>query len=233
MGTRFEFQAKEMKLSIPASIKIYINGFLGRKAFFRRFCAESGIDLPLNPRKKVILPERYLIKDNAAIIYMGTIRDKAIVDAYSDFYDKYSALADYLVGTQNEINAQSEYLKNEEERLKDVGTKLAKEKNPMQKIFLESKKHEAEVRIKNQKIKLAGMESDFKVFKRLEAQNSATWKHQLTLIQNSIEASIEKYLKNLGKKVIKKLDYNDFKYINPGHTDEVLEILGGRKNASS
>ena len=229
--SKFEFIAKEIKLTFWAWLRVRLSAFFGRKAFLRKFCSESGIDLPLIKGKRVVLPERYLVKDNNTIAYLGNIRDKAIVDAYDLYYEKHTALYDFLLKMKSRIAEQEKYLAVEKQRVEEYKAALKKEKDPQQIIFYESRIHEAEVRVANQSSRLAEMENSFRMHARLEGQNNATWKHQAGLIENYIAECISSYLKSLGKKIIKCLDYNEFKYIKPGYSDEVIDLLGGRTDA--
>lgn len=221
---RFSYIAREVKVSFFVNFKISFNGFFARKNFFKKFCADSGIDLPLRYDRKHILPEEYLIR-NRIIEYIFEIRDKMIVSAYETYYRNDEILNVEIANTNARIENMKKYLANEEEKLKKIKMLLGKEKDPQQYIFYESKEYEATSRIGNQTVELNSINAWSVALMKKKHENQASWLHQIDLINGYIRQYVLKYMFNIGRKVVRKLDFDDFTCDNFDYAGQAKAIM--------
>lgn len=222
---RFIFIAKEVRVGFMTNSKISLSGFFARKNYYKKFCADNGIDLPLRYDRKHILPDEYLIR-NHNIEYLFKIRDKMIVEAY-DAYRRNDDLLDAEISNINSrIENMKTFLKNEDDKLHKVRALLSKEKDPQQYIFYESKEYEISTKIANQTVELNRMNAWANTLMRKKHENKGNWNHQVDIINGYIKQYVSKYINNLGKKIIKKLDFDEFTFDNFDYAGQAKEIMG-------
>ena len=226
----YRFVARDIELSVLNKIRYYFVGISERRSFFRKFCADNGIELPIRQDFKNSLPDEYCVV-NARIDQLAKIRDSAIVEAwgvYGVFRDRLNARIAYYEAA---IANQEQYLCNEKERLSRSRANYKVEKDPQQQIWLQSKIGEIKAKIENQNtelLRLCGVRDELTI---LCKKNESSWKQQLTLIESKIEDETIKFIKNLGRRVIKKIAFSDFIYAKPDYSDQAKKIIEGVKRA--
>ena len=221
---RLKYLSRDIEFSFMLKLSNKLIALHGRRAFFNKFCAENGIDLPLVDGRKYVVPEEYRV-DSDRIRYFGKIRDKAIFASYS-VYEKIELKLNGVIAKKKEdITSLEKYISRKKDIYGSIKEKLKKEKDPSEYISLQSQEALLKTEIENQSIKLDEYNNDLALLLGVGSSNLDNWNQQVESICAAIDVLANNFLRDLGKKVTQELDYMDFVYTEPKFSERVTKIV--------
>jgi len=223
-----KYISKDIEFSFWTKLKNRIIARHGRKALFRRFCADNGIDLPLVEGRKYIIPKEYEI-NHERIIYLGAVRDKAIFAFHEAYEEKKLELDSRIARKKEDIDNRETFIRHKEEVLDKIRANLRKEKDPAAIITYQSQEDLLKTEVENQKQVLDEYNNDMAMLLKIGRDNDDNWKHQITIIEAGIGELMSSFVRNLGKLITDQLDFQDFIYDVPDYSEKVSNIVKGAK----
>ena len=230
--SKYVFPVDIIKLSLLIRIKNYIVATIGSGRFYRFFCAKNGINLPLRNDVRWSLPEDYVVEHNR-LDQLGASRDRIISAYYNKYAIMQANLDDAIVASRQKLVQQENYLNAEKERLKQYVVNRNKSKDPQEIIFLDSKIESQKSLINNQEFILNESGAELSQLRSVKEVNYENWNDQLKNIEDEISSTSYKFILRLTRKVGRKLNYSDFKYIKPDYSEKVQLIIQSSKQTSA
>lgn len=229
---RLKYVSTDIEFSFWIKFCNKIIALRGRKAVFKRFCIENGIDLPLVPGRKYVTPKEYEIRHDR-IGYLGSIRDKAIFAYYSPYMKNKLVLDDRIMKKKEDIANRESFIKHKKEILADVSRSLKSEKDPSAFIAYQAQEALLKTEIENQSKVLEEYKNDLSLLLGVGAENVDSWGQQVRNIESSTKALTSSFVRDLGRMITEKLDFIDFTYEVLDYSEKVEQIMKGIKNATA
>lgn len=225
----YTFTAKDFEVSLYVRLHNFLAGFFSRKDLLKEFCTKNAIDYKPIKDKKYKLPDSYLI-DHGELEYLAGVRDKIILS----FYEHYKKYQDSNYQETKRLAAEIDNLKDIIEDYKNKLTarkkQLAATKEPLERIHLQDAIGGLETSILNDKNNLATLDSELEKHRNLIKSNLKSWEKQVDIINNIFSIRKEVFNRNIGRKVVKRLNFTKFYSKYQDYSESVKQILKGEFN---
>lgn len=225
----YTFTAKDFDVSLYVRLHNFFAGFFSRKDLLKEFCAKNAIDYKPKKDKKYKLPDSYLI-EHGELKYLAGVRDKIILA----FYEHYKKTQDANLQESKRLSGEIDNLKDiiDDYKIKLTTRKkqLASTKDPLERIHLQDAIGGLETSITNDKNNLATLETEYEAHHNLQKSNLKSWEKQIDIVNNIFSIRKEIFNRNIGRKVVKRLNFTKFYSKYQDYSDSVKQILKGEFN---
>ena len=225
----FTYIAKDFETSLYVRIHNFLVGFFSRKDTLKDFCTQNTIDYKPIKDKKYKLPESYLIK-HSELKFLSGVRDKIILSFYEHYKEAQDKNVQECQRLISEINNLNDIINDYKERLATRKKQLTAMKDPLERLHLQDAIGGLETSITNEKTNLAELKNKLEEHRTLINSNTMNWEKQIDIINSIFTIRKEVFNRNVGRRIVKYLNFTHFKSEYQPYSDSVKAILKGEFN---